>query len=91
MVLEKWRRDEGVSRVAICRDLTQICCDTTALQAFHLGFQVDLFSDSTGTLSVRNTAGFISGRDLHRAVLVTMGMKFARVMRTEKWVEEITT
>ncbi|VVB67163.1 putative isochorismatase family protein [uncultured archaeon] len=66
MALEEWRRDEGVSRVAVCGYMTQMCGDTTARRAFHLGFQVDFLSDATGTLSVRNCAGFTSDRDLHR-------------------------
>jgi len=41
-----------------------------------------------GTLSVQNSAGSISDRDLHRAVLVTMEMKFARVMGTTEWMNE---
>ncbi len=89
--LEKWLRNGGVSRVAICGYMTQMCCDTTARQAFHLGFQVDFLSDATGTLSVQNSAGSISDRDLHQAVLVTMAMKFARVMGTEEWVEAVAT
>ncbi len=86
--LEKRMRERGVSRVAICGCMTQMCCDTTARQAFHLGFQVDFLSDATGTLSVQNSAGSISDRDLRRAVLVTMAAKFARVMRTEEWIGE---
>lgn len=86
--LEKWLRDKGVSRVAICGYMTQMCCDTTARQAFHLGFQVDFLSDATGTLSMQNSAGSISASDLHRAVLVTMAAKFGRVMRTEEWITE---
>ena len=38
---------------------------------------------------MQNSAGSISDRDLHRAVLVTMAMRFARVMRTGEWVGEI--
>ncbi len=84
--LEKWLRDRNVERVAICGYMAQMCCDTTARQAFHLGFQVDLLSDAMGTLSVQNSAGSISDRDLHRAVMVTMAMKFARVMKAEEWI-----
>lgn len=86
--LDKWLREQGIERVAICGYMTQICCDTTARQAFHLGFQVDFLSDATGTLSLQNSAGSISASDLHRAVLVTMAAKFARVMGTEEWRTE---
>ncbi len=86
--LERWLRERGVEKIAICGYMAQMCCDTTARQAFHLGFQVDFLSDATGTLSIQNSAGSISDCDLHRAVLVTMAMKFARVMRTEEWIAE---
>jgi nicotinamidase-related amidase len=62
--------------------------DTTARQAFHLGFQVDFLSDATGTLFVQNSAGSISASDLHRAVLVIMAAKFASVVKTEEWIAD---
>lgn len=80
----------SVERVVICGYMSQMCCDTTARQAFHLGFNVDFLSDATGTLSVQNSAGSISAPDLHRAVLVTMAAKFARVVGTEEWIAAIT-
>jgi nicotinamidase-related amidase len=85
--LEEWLRMKGVSRIAICGYMTQMCCDTTARQAFHLGFQVDFLSDATGTLAIQNSAGSIYASDLHRAVLVTMAAKFARVVGTEEWMK----
>ena len=84
--LEKWLQKHGIERIAICGYMAQMCCDTTARQAFHLGFQVDFLSDATGTLSVQNGAGSISASDLHRAVLVTMAAKFARVVGIEEWI-----
>jgi nicotinamidase-related amidase len=86
--LEKWLREAGVGRVAICGYMAQMCCDTTARQAFHLGFAVDFLSDAIGTLAVQNSAGAISAQDLHRAVMVTQAMRFARVIETEKWIGE---
>lgn len=86
--LEKWLRELGIERVAICGYMAQMCCDTTARQAFHLGFLVDLLSDATGTLSVQNSAGSVSASDLHRAVMVTQAMRFCRVMTTDEWIRE---
>lgn len=84
--LERWLRDKGIRQVTICGYMTQMCCDTTARQAFHMGFQVNFLSDATGTLSVQNSAGFISDRDLHQAILVTQAMRFGRVMKTDEWI-----
>lgn len=87
--LQRWLEEEGARRVAICGYMAQMCCDTTARQAFHLGFAVDFLSDAIGTLDVQNSAGAISASDLHRAVMVTQAMRFSRVMKTEEWVGEL--
>src|ERR1035438_7400694 len=36
--LETWLRDRGLETVVIAGYMTQMCCDTTARQAMHLGF-----------------------------------------------------
>ena len=40
--------------------MTQMCCDTTARQAYHLGFGVEFLSDATGTLAISNAAGAVT-------------------------------
>ncbi|MCL4310538.1 MAG: cysteine hydrolase family protein [Actinomycetota bacterium] len=84
--LEAWLDDKGIGRVAVCGYMSQMCCDTTARQAYHRGLKVDFLSDATGTLSIQNDAGSISDRDLHRAILVTQAMRFSRVMKTKEWI-----
>ena len=83
--LEQWLKDQNVTTVTIAGYMTQMCCDTTARQAFHRGYAVNFLSDATGTLSVTNPAGTISDADLHRAILVTQQMRFSRVMTTDDW------
>ena len=39
--LETWLRGRGVETVVITGYMTQMCCDTTARQAMHLGFGVE--------------------------------------------------
>jgi nicotinamidase-related amidase len=68
--------------------MTQMCCDTTARQAFHRKYAVNFLSDATGTLTVSNQAGTVSAADLHRAILVTQQQKFARVLTTAEWIME---
>jgi len=87
--LEAWLRRHGIDTLTICGYMTQMCCDTTARQAFHLGFSVNFLSDATGTLSVTNPAGSVSAEDLHRAILVTQAMRFSRVIPTDPWLKEI--
>jgi nicotinamidase-related amidase len=87
--LETWLRERGVGTVVIAGYMTQMCCDTTARQAVHLGFGVEFLSDGTGTLAVKNAAGMVSDEELHRAILVTQQMRFSRVMKTDEWIEQL--
>ena len=88
--LESWLRSRGIDTLTICGYMTQMCCDTTARQAFHLGFSVNFLSDATGTLAITNSAGSVTAEELHRAILVTQAMRFSRVIPTEEWVKGIT-
>jgi len=87
--LETWLREHGVETVVIAGYMTQMCCDTTARQAMHLGFGVEFLSDGTGTLAIKNDAGQVSDEELHRAILVTQQMRFSRVMKTGDWIKEL--
>lgn len=87
--LESYLRKNNINTVTICGYMTQMCCDTTARQAMHLGFNVEFLSDATGTLDVSNSAGEISACELHKAILITQAMKFSEVMTTEKWIYEL--
>lgn len=85
--LESWLRKLGADTVVIAGYMTQMCCDTTARQAVHLGFDVEFLSDATGTLAFENEAGKVSAEELHRATLVTQQMRFSRVLRADEWLK----
>jgi nicotinamidase-related amidase/5'-deoxynucleotidase YfbR-like HD superfamily hydrolase len=87
--LERELRSRGVGTVAIAGYMAQMCCDTTSRQALHLGFSVEFLSDATGTLDVSNDSGSVKAEELHRAILVTQAMRFAKVMSTEEWIAAI--
>ena len=87
--LEKWLREHGIDTVVIAGYMTQMCCDTTARQAMHLGFGVEFLSDGTGTLAIKNDAGEISDEELHRAILVTQQMRFSHVIKTGDWINQL--
>jgi len=70
--------------------MTQMCCDTTARQAFHLGFSVEFLSDATGTLQISNEAGTVTAEELHRSILVTQAARFSKVMTAKQWIDSLT-
>ncbi|MBP2653472.1 MAG: sttH [Firmicutes bacterium] len=85
--LEDLLREMGIDTIVICGYMTQMCCDTTARQAVHLGFSVEFLSDATGTLDVANSAGKITAEELHKAILVTQAMRFSKVISTDEWIK----
>jgi len=89
--LAGWLAEVGADTVVICGYMTQMCCDTTSRQAFHRGLGVEFLSDATGTLDITNDAGKVSADQLHRAILVTQAMRFARVLSTAQWVRELAS
>jgi len=87
--LGTWLEDHAIGTVVIAGYMTQMCCDTTARQAFHRGYAVKFLSDATGTLSITNSAGSVSAADLHRAILVTQQMRFSQVISTAEWIQSL--
>jgi nicotinamidase-related amidase len=87
--LEGWLKENKVDTVCIVGYMTQMCCDTTARQAYHLGFNVEFLSDATGTLDVFNYAGYVSAEELHRSILITQAMKFSKVLTTDEWIKNL--
>lgn len=87
--LEEWLKGYGIDTLTLCGYMTQMCCDTTARRAFHLGYAVEFLADATGTLAFENEAGAVTGEELHRAVLVTQQSRFSKVMKTDEWVSRV--
>jgi nicotinamidase-related amidase len=84
--MESWLREQGVDTVVIAGYMTQMCCDTTARQAVHLGFAVEFLSDATGTLPLSNEAGEVSAEELQRAILCTQQQLGCQVITTDTWL-----
>ncbi|XXG60368.1 hypothetical protein AAC387_Pa04g2295 [Persea americana] len=60
-------RDKGIEEVIITGVMTNLCCETTARDAFVRGFRVFFSTDATAT----------SSREMHEATLLNLGYGFA--------------
>jgi nicotinamidase-related amidase len=87
--LEHFIKENNIETVVICGYMTQMCCDTTARQAMHRGFNVEFLSDATGTLDISNYAGEIAATELHKAILITQAMRFSKVISTKEWINDL--
>jgi nicotinamidase-related amidase len=85
--LELWLREKDIDTLVISGYMTQMCCDTTARQAVHLGFGVEFLCDSTGTLAFETAAGNATAEELHRSALVAQSSFFSEVLTTTAWIK----
>lgn len=83
--LEPWLKQHDVDTVSIAGYMTHMCCDTTARQAFHRGYQVEFLRDATGTLTVENEAGKATAEELQQSILVAQQMFISEVIDNATW------
>ena len=87
--LAEFLKQRGIDTVCIAGYMTQMCCDTTARQAFHRGYKVEFLRDATGTLDVENQAGSVTAEQLHEAILVSQQMFISEVIDKNTWLQRI--
>ena len=81
--LEETLRKQGIERVILSGFMTQMCVDTTARQASHLGFKVTVVSDATAAMDVKAPdGGVIAAADVHRTHLGSLNGFIAEVKRS---------
>jgi nicotinamidase-related amidase len=85
--LERWLRDRGVERLIVSGFMTQMCVDTTARQAAHLGFGVCVLADATAAMAVTAPDGAVIPADqVHRTHLGSLSGFLAQIMRVDDLV-----
>jgi nicotinamidase-related amidase len=68
--LEAFLRERGIERLLVSGFMTQMCVDTTARQAAHLGFAVTVLSDACAAMAVKGPDGAVIAADqVHRTHL----------------------
>lgn len=81
--LESWLAEREVDEVVLVGWMTHMCIDTTARQAMHLGLDVTVLEDATGTIDVSDD---LPAALVHRVELGVLGDGFASVTPTAQWI-----
>jgi nicotinamidase-related amidase len=74
--LEERLRAKGVTDIALCGVMTNLCVETTARTAFVKDFRVRVLSDATATAS----------QEMLRASLLNLEYGFAYLQTAEEWL-----
>ena len=75
-----------VSHVVVVGWMTHMCVDTTTRQAMHLGLEVTVLDDATGTIDV---ADDLPAALIHRVELGVLADGFATVTSTAAWIDSL--
>jgi nicotinamidase-related amidase len=85
--LERWLRERGVERLIVSGFMTQMCVDTTARQAAHLGLAVTVLGDATAAMPVTAPdGGVIPADQVHRTHLGSLSGFLAQIARVDDLV-----
>jgi nicotinamidase-related amidase len=84
--LEALLRERDIDHLVVAGYMTHMCVDTTTRQAMHLGFDVTVLDDATGTIDVSDT---LPAALVHQVELGVLGDGFASVVPTAGWIASL--
>jgi nicotinamidase-related amidase len=84
--LADWLAQHDVDHVVVLGYMTHMCVDTTSRQAMHLGLEVTVLDDATGTIDI---ADDLPASLVHRVELGVLGDGFATVTSTDAWIASL--
>jgi nicotinamidase-related amidase len=85
--LELILRARGIDSIIISGIATNVCCDTTAREAFARDFRVFFLSDGTANSAIDE----LSADDVKRYTCATLARRFAQVLTVDEMIHRIET
>jgi len=85
--LQEWLGERGIDHITIVGYMTNVCCDTTARQAIHLGLGATILHDAVGVPVMPDLAGNpIAAEALQRSALAPLALMGVEVTSTANWL-----
>jgi nicotinamidase-related amidase len=88
--LEEWLGERAIDHITIGGYMTNVCCDTTARQAMHLGLGATLLHDAVGVPDMPDLDGNpVAAEDLQRAALAPLALMGVELASTAQWTKTL--
>ncbi|MFZ6733281.1 cysteine hydrolase family protein [Undibacterium sp. Ji42W] len=84
-----WLKKNEINTLSIVGYMTHNCNASSILEAAHLGYQLEMLNDATGSLPYENAAGYATAEEIHRVFSVVFHSNFAAVVSTDSWVAAV--
>jgi nicotinamidase-related amidase len=89
--LEEWLRDREVDAITIVGYMTNVCCDTTARQALHLGMGATILHDAVGVPVMPGIDGQpIDAATLHNTALAPLQLIGVGISSAADWTNRLS-
>ena len=90
--LQEWIGERGIDHITIVGYMTNVCCDTTARQAIHLGLGATLLHDALGVPVMPDLDGNpVAAQTLQRAALAPLALMGIEVTSTAHWMQTLSS
>jgi nicotinamidase-related amidase len=83
-------KKKGISRLVIAGMMTHMCIDATVRAAFDHGFSCTVLEDACATRSLSFGGVDVPADQVHAAFLAALSAVYAKVVRTEDFLEGFT-
>lgn len=88
--LEEWLRERGVDAITIVGYMTNVCCDTTARQALHMGLGATILHDAVGVPVMPGIDGNpIAAETLHNTALAPLALIGVEIQSAADWTNSL--
>jgi nicotinamidase-related amidase len=88
--LEQWLGERAIDHITIVGYMTNVCCDTTARQAIHLGLGATLLHDAVGVPVMPDLDGNpVNAEALQRAALAPLALMGVELTSTAHWIQTL--
>lgn len=84
-----WLRERDVDTITLVGFMTNNCVLASAAEAETHGLAVEVLSDATGAIDLRNEAGSVDARTVHTTLMALLHSNWAAVTDTESWVQAV--
>jgi nicotinamidase-related amidase len=90
--LQEWLGERAIDHITIVGYMTNVCCDTTARQAIHLGLGATILHDAVGVPVMPDLDGNPVAADiLQRAALAPLALMGVEVASTRQWMQTLSS
>ncbi|MCU1359521.1 MAG: nicotinamidase-related cysteine hydrolase [Ilumatobacteraceae bacterium] len=86
--LHDWLAERDIDHITIVGYMTNVCCDTTARQAMHMGMGATILHDAVGVPTMPDIDGQpIDAQALQRSALAPLALIGVDIQPTQTWIE----